>query len=125
MYLIKIFSAQSYLAEKEDNCKVLTSLMEAVNYLLVYQDGSNGRLLITMVNNKEMLLGLENIETFSLPNTRDEEAKQKVEHEEEKKEEQEGKDEPKEGEEQKQQMVEVEHEPAQLSEGTKKEESKE
>ena len=120
LYLIKIFSAPSYLAEKEDNCKVLTSLMEAVNYLLVYQDGSNGRLLITLVNNKEMLLGLESIETFSSQTQYEEESKQKVLDEEDKREE-----EQKEGEEQKQQMVEVQHEPAQLSEGTNKEESKE
>ena len=41
MYLIQIFSKREFLLEKEDNCRTLTSLFEAVNYLIAYHDETN------------------------------------------------------------------------------------
>ena len=41
MYLLKIFSKKEFLKEREDNCKSLVSLMEAINYLIAYHDETN------------------------------------------------------------------------------------
>lgn len=41
MYLLQVFSKKEFLLEKEDNCKSLTSLFEAVNYLIAYHDETN------------------------------------------------------------------------------------
>jgi hypothetical protein len=41
MYLLKIFSKKEFLKEREDNCKCLVSLMEAINYLIAYHDETN------------------------------------------------------------------------------------
>lgn len=41
MYLVQIFSKKEFLLEKEDNCKTLSSLFEALNYLIAYHDESN------------------------------------------------------------------------------------
>lgn len=41
MYLIQVFSKKEFLLEKEDNCKTLTSLFEAINYLIAYHDETN------------------------------------------------------------------------------------
>jgi hypothetical protein len=41
MYLVQIFSKKEFLLEKEDNCKSLTSLFEAINYLVAYHDETN------------------------------------------------------------------------------------
>jgi len=41
MYLLQVFSKKEFLLEKEDNCKSLTSLFEAINYLIAYHDETN------------------------------------------------------------------------------------
>ena len=41
MYLLTIFSKKEFLKEREDNCKSLVSLMEAINYLIAYHDETN------------------------------------------------------------------------------------
>ena len=41
MYLVQVFAKKEFLLEKEDNCKTLSSLMEAINYLIAYHDESN------------------------------------------------------------------------------------
>jgi hypothetical protein len=41
MYLVQVFSKKEFLLEKEDNCKSLTSLFEAINYLIAYHDETN------------------------------------------------------------------------------------
>ena len=46
MYLIQVFSKKDFLLEKEDNCKSVTSLFEAVNYLVAYHDETNQYLQI-------------------------------------------------------------------------------
>lgn len=46
MYLVTIFGRKEFLMEKEDNCKTLASLLEAINYLIAYHDESNHYLQI-------------------------------------------------------------------------------
>ena len=46
MYLVQVFSKKEFLLEKEDNCKSLTSLFEAINYLVAYHDETNQYLQI-------------------------------------------------------------------------------
>jgi hypothetical protein len=41
MYLLNVFAKNEFLLEKEDNCKSMSSLMEAINYLIAYHDESN------------------------------------------------------------------------------------
>ena len=41
LYLLTIFAKKEFLLEREDNCKTLCSLMEAINYLIAYHDESN------------------------------------------------------------------------------------
>jgi hypothetical protein len=38
---LQFFSKKEFLLEKEDNCKSLTSLFEAINYLIAYHDETN------------------------------------------------------------------------------------
>jgi hypothetical protein len=46
MYLFQVFSKKDFLLEKEDNCKTLGSLIEAINYLVAYHDETNHYLQI-------------------------------------------------------------------------------
>ena len=46
IYLVQVFSKKEFLLEKEDNCKSLTSLFEAINYLIAYHDETNQYLQI-------------------------------------------------------------------------------
>ena len=41
MYLVQVFAKKDFLLEKEDNCKTLGSLIEAINYLIGYHDETN------------------------------------------------------------------------------------
>jgi len=41
MYLVQVFANNRFLMEKEDNCKTLGSLIEAINYLIAYHDETN------------------------------------------------------------------------------------
>lgn len=41
MYLLNVFAKKEFLLEKEDNCKTLGSLIEAINYLIAYHDETN------------------------------------------------------------------------------------
>ncbi len=41
MYLVQVFSKKEFLLEKEDNCRTLSSVFEAVNYLIAYHDETN------------------------------------------------------------------------------------
>ena len=49
MYLLTVFSKREFLLEREDNCKTLSSLMEAINYLIAYHDESNHYLQIQLM----------------------------------------------------------------------------
>lgn len=49
MKLIKIFAKEDYLKENEDNCRVLTNLFEAINYILTYHDEGNEQFLVTLI----------------------------------------------------------------------------
>mmetsp|Transcript_17821 Transcript_17821/g.30218 ORF Transcript_17821/g.30218 Transcript_17821/m.30218 type:complete len:167 (+) Transcript_17821:1316-1816(+) len=49
MYLLTIFAKKEFLLEREDNCKTLGSLIEAVNYLIAYHDESNHYLQIQLM----------------------------------------------------------------------------
>ena len=54
MYLIQVFSKKDFLLEKEDNCKSVTSLFEAVNYLVAYHDETNQYLQIQLMKYQTM-----------------------------------------------------------------------
>ena len=54
MYLIQVFSKKEFLQEKEDNCKTLTSLFEAINYLIAYHDETNQYLQIQLMKYQTM-----------------------------------------------------------------------
>jgi hypothetical protein len=41
MYLVTVFAKKEFLLEREDNCKSLSSLLEAINYLIAYHDETN------------------------------------------------------------------------------------
>lgn len=41
IYLSQVFSKKDFLLEKEDNCRSLTSVFEAINYLIAYHDETN------------------------------------------------------------------------------------
>ena len=44
VYLVQVFSRKEFLLEKEEHCRVLTNLMEAISYFLCYHDETNERL---------------------------------------------------------------------------------
>jgi len=54
MYLFQVFSKKEFLLEKEDNCKTLGSLMEAINYLIAYHDETNHYLQIQLMKYQTM-----------------------------------------------------------------------
>ena len=54
MYLFQVFSKKEFLMEKEDNCKTLSSLMEAINYLIAYHDETNHYLQIQLMKYQTM-----------------------------------------------------------------------
>lgn len=41
IYLVQVFSKKEILLEREDNCRCLTSIFEAINYLIAYHDETN------------------------------------------------------------------------------------
>lgn len=41
LYLLTVFAKKDFLMEREDNCKTLCSLMEAINYIIAYHDETN------------------------------------------------------------------------------------
>lgn len=49
MYLLNVFAKKEFLLEKEDNCKTLGSLIEAINYLIAYHDETNHYLQIQLM----------------------------------------------------------------------------
>ena len=49
MYLVQVFANNRFLMEKEDNCKTLGSLIEAINYLIAYHDETNHYLQIQLM----------------------------------------------------------------------------
>ena len=49
MYLVQVFAKKDFLLEKEDNCKTLGSLIEAINYLIGYHDETNQYLQIQLM----------------------------------------------------------------------------
>jgi hypothetical protein len=54
MYLVQVFAKKEFLLEKEDNCKTLGSLMEAINYLIAYHDETNHYLQIQLMKYQTM-----------------------------------------------------------------------
>lgn len=54
LYLAQIFTKKDFLLEKEDNCKSLTSLFEAINYLIAYHDETNQYLQIQLMKFQTM-----------------------------------------------------------------------
>jgi hypothetical protein len=59
MYLVQVFAKKEFLLEKEDNCKTLSSLMEAINYLIAYHDESNHYLQIQLMKYQTLFDYLE------------------------------------------------------------------
>ena len=49
MKLTNRFSTVEFLLESENNCKVLSSLYEAINYVLQYHDEGNEEFLVTLI----------------------------------------------------------------------------
>jgi len=65
MYLFQVFSKKDFLMEKEDNCKTLGSLMEAINYLISYHDETNHYLQIQLMKYQTMFdLFDQNVSTY-------------------------------------------------------------
>mmetsp|Transcript_17022 Transcript_17022/g.26287 ORF Transcript_17022/g.26287 Transcript_17022/m.26287 type:complete len:190 (-) Transcript_17022:1406-1975(-) len=60
MYLVTIFAKKEFLMEKEDNCKALSSLIEAINYLIAYHDETNHYLQIQLMKYQTIFDYLEN-----------------------------------------------------------------
>ena len=59
MYLLNIFAKKEFLLEKEDNCKTLGSLVEAINYLIAYHDETNHYLQIQLMKYQSVFDYLE------------------------------------------------------------------
>lgn len=59
LYMVQIFSRKEFLMEKEDNCKTLGSLMEAINYLIGYHDENNHYLQICLMRYQGMFEELD------------------------------------------------------------------
>ena len=60
MYLVQVFAKKDFLLEKEDNCKTLSSLMEAINYLIAYHDETNHYLQIQLMKYQTLFDYLDN-----------------------------------------------------------------
>jgi hypothetical protein len=60
MYLVQVFANNRFLMEKEDNCKTLGSLIEAINYLIAYHDETNHYLQIQLMKYQTMFDYLDN-----------------------------------------------------------------
>jgi hypothetical protein len=60
MYLVQVFAKKDFLLEKEDNCKTLGSLIEAINYLIGYHDESNHYLQIQLMKYQTLFDYLDN-----------------------------------------------------------------
>ena len=54
LYLASVISKKEFLLEKEDNCKSMTSLFEAINYLIAYHDETNQYLQIQLMKNQKI-----------------------------------------------------------------------
>jgi len=54
IYLVQVFSKKDFLMEKEDNCRTLSSLFEAINYLIAYHDETNHYLQIQLMKYQTM-----------------------------------------------------------------------
>lgn len=59
MYLLNVFAKKEFLLEKEDNCKTLGSLIEAINYLIAYHDETNHYLQIQLMKYQSVFDYLE------------------------------------------------------------------
>lgn len=59
MYLLNVFAKNEFLLEKEDNCKTMSSLMEAINYLIAYHDESNHYLQVMLMKYQSVFEYLE------------------------------------------------------------------
>ena len=59
MYLLNVFAKREFLLEKEDNCKTLGSLIEAINYLIAYHDETNHYLWIQLMKYQSVFDYLE------------------------------------------------------------------
>jgi len=59
MYLLNVFAKKEFLLEKEDNCKTLGSLVEAINYLIAYHDETNHYLQIQLMKYQSVFDYLE------------------------------------------------------------------
>ena len=70
MYLVEVFSKESFLKEKEDHLKVLTALMESINYMIAYCDEGNEELFLALVRYKSHFTQLQQL------NLKEEEEKQ-------------------------------------------------
>jgi len=60
IYLVQVFANNRFLMEKEDNCKTLGSLIEAINYLIAYHDETNHYLQIQLMKYQTMFDYLDN-----------------------------------------------------------------
>lgn len=81
MYLVEIFSKESFLKEKEDHLKVLTALMESINYMIAYSDEGNEELFLSLVRHKSIFQQIASIDIRD--NTEPIEEEKKTEEEQE------------------------------------------
>jgi hypothetical protein len=53
---LNILSNESRLLESEENCRTITNLFEAINYMLSYNDGYNQLLWLTLIKNRDLFI---------------------------------------------------------------------
>ena len=59
MKLTHRFSTVEFLLESENNCKVLSNLYEAINYVLQYHDDGNEEFLVTLIKYRDTISFVE------------------------------------------------------------------
>lgn len=61
LQLVKKFANVSFLKESENNCRVLSNIFEAINYILQYHDEGNEEFLVTLIKYRELFSFIETL----------------------------------------------------------------
>ncbi len=61
LQLVKRFVNVAFLKESENNCKVLSNIFEAINYILQYHDEGNEEFLVTLIKYWELFSFIETL----------------------------------------------------------------
>jgi len=59
VYLLGMFSSKQFMFVAEDNAKALSLLIEAINYIISYQDESNSKLIYALLAKQEIFESLK------------------------------------------------------------------